>query len=804
MSQSGPAAVAPPGAGSGPRRLVAAAGPLLLSFAAVPFLARLVQGPSSGALDSSWASVLCHARRQGLHFGTDIVFTYGPLGFLATTDYSGGDPAAHVRFAIVLALLTALPVVLLSRALSAPMRGLIGLCLIAAPLVNTGGDDAFVQVALAGWGILCLTAAGRPASDRGGIPPHVGLVAFAVLTSLVKFSWLVAAAGTVAAVGADLVLRRRPAAAAALAGATMAAFLAGWLGAGQPLETLPSFLFWSADLAAGYAGSMGSRCPAWVTALGAVAAGVTLWAVADTARQARLPEAAAGRARRGLLAAWLAGLLFVSWKHGFVRADVHHFLGLFTFCGLLCPLLLAIPGVAPCSERRAAWRAAGVVVVAAVVVASWLPIASPVTAVRQIAAAAAANVATVIRPRHSADTLTRAWDESRRRLTLEATKARIGAASVDVFGQAQGYAVASGLDFTPRPVFQSYSTYNRSLSLLNEACWLSDRGPAWLLFDLAPIDGRFPPLEDSRCLRAALGNYRLVGAEQRFLLFACESRRPAELTLVQSGTAALGQRVDVSTHAGGDLWLEVDLRPSATARLMSLLVRPPTTRLRLWEVAGDEGGAVFHAPAPMLAAGFVASPILTGNDDVIAAAVGRPTRRLAAFAVEASASGRGGTIDWRLFAIEPGLVGHPEPDLALLRWPGFSHEPVACRGSSPRVVDLDGRRMVQVEPGGEVELAVPDDARRLAGVFGMLADSYRGGATDGAVFAVDLLGEDGSRQRLADWRLDPCGRISDRGARDFRFDLPPGRGRRIVLVTLPGAAGDAGWDFTCWSDIVID
>ncbi|RLS76863.1 MAG: hypothetical protein DWI03_08030 [Planctomycetota bacterium] len=795
--------IAGPGTGSGLRGLANAVGPLVIATACVPFLARLVQGPSSGALDSSWASVLCHAQRQGLHFGTDIVFTYGPLGYLATNDYSGGEPAAHVRVAVVLALLTALPLVLLARALAWPMRILLGLCIVSAPLVNVGGDDTFVQVALAGWGILCMAPADRGESPRGVLAAHAGLVAFAVLASLIKFSWLVAAFGTVAAVGANLVLRRRTAAAATLAAAAAATFLSGWLMAGQPLTALPPFLFWSAQVAGGYAGAMGSRCPSWVMAAGAVVAFTSLWTAADRVRRAALPDDTNLAIRRGLLLAWLAGLLFVSWKHAFVRADLYHFVGLFAFCAMVCPLLLAIPRDTARPDRQAAGRAIGVAIVAVAVVAAWLPVASPAAALRQVAGAAAANSATVFRHRQYADTLRRAWENSRRWHTLERATALIGTASVDVFGQAQGYALASGLTYTPRPVFQSYSTYNRPLSLLNEAFWLSENGPAWLLFELAPIDGRYPALEDSRCLRAALGNFRMVGSDRRFLIFRREGRAGATLEPLQSGRADIGQRIDVSAHAGRDLWLEIDVRPTLVARLLAALVRPPATRLRIWAANEDGDGTVFHAPAPMLAAGFVASPILADNDDVIDAAAGKPATRLAAFAVEASGSGRGGSCEWRLFAVSPGLVGHPDPALALLRWPGFSAEPVACRGRAPKVVDLDGRRMVQVDAPGELELAVPDGGRQLSGLFGMLSDSSRGGASDGAEFAVELVAPDGSRTRLAHWRLDPGNRVSDRGARDFRFDLPPGSGRRLVLLTLPGPAGDASWDFTCWSDIVI-
>ena len=35
-------------------------------------------------VDASWNAGLAMAVEQGLHFGRDVVFTYGPLGFLST------------------------------------------------------------------------------------------------------------------------------------------------------------------------------------------------------------------------------------------------------------------------------------------------------------------------------------------------------------------------------------------------------------------------------------------------------------------------------------------------------------------------------------------------------------------------------------------------------------------------------------------------------------------------------------------------------------------------------------------------
>ena len=52
--------------------------------------------PAKPGLDHSWNMVLVYAHRQGLQFGRDIAFTYGPYGFLVSTSYYDGVPLVKI------------------------------------------------------------------------------------------------------------------------------------------------------------------------------------------------------------------------------------------------------------------------------------------------------------------------------------------------------------------------------------------------------------------------------------------------------------------------------------------------------------------------------------------------------------------------------------------------------------------------------------------------------------------------------------------------------------------------------------
>jgi len=119
----------------------------------------------------------------------------------------------------------------------------------------------------------------------------------------------------------------------------------------------------------------------------------------------------------------------------------------------------------------------------------------------------------------------------------------------------------------------------------------------------------------------------------------------------------VAERVDVTDFGGRDLWLEIDVSPGIVARAEAFVVRPPPTRIRLWADGLPEEGHAYLAPPPMLATGFIASPVLMGTADAAAVLAGGATRRLRAFAVETSRSYRDTPIRYRLHAIVGNLSG---------------------------------------------------------------------------------------------------------------------------------------------------
>jgi len=620
-------------------------------------IARLPHGVASGGLDSSWGSVLRYAHDHGLHFGSDLVFTYGPLGLAATGSYSGGSMQVATWAAMAITLLFVTPIVMV--ALRLPWREAAALLLLVGglPLIRVCGLDGPVQAALCCWCLLAFTspAGGRTGPNHG---PGLGLACFVGLGGLAKFSWLVSGGLTLAAVAGDALLRGRRGFAALLVSTAAGVFLGGWLALGQPLANLPAFLTGSLEIASGYSQSMGTRGPNATLFLALLAAGLCVGGIVVRARAAALPDDPHMQARRWLLGLTLSGLLFLGWKHGMVRAAEGdtHVTALFAQCVVLAFALSLVPLAAPVVDRLAPARC-WIVSLLALTLAQWMHIGSLEDGIALAIKRISLNTRVLLRPERHRRWLDEEWDRARDRMALPTARRLIGAEPVDVFGYSQDYAIANRLTYRPRPVFQSYSVYTRRLAELNDRFYHSPRAPDWLLFELGSIDGRYPGLEDSLALRTILHDYRTVGTDDRFLVLHRERQDPVRLELLASGTSRAGDRIDVTAHRDRDLWLEIDVAPGLLARLESFVLRPPPLRLKIWADGFPAEGYAYTSPASMLATGFIASPVLGETKDAANLLAGKPTRRLNGFAVETSSRGRGTTFRYSLYAITGGLTG---------------------------------------------------------------------------------------------------------------------------------------------------
>jgi hypothetical protein len=597
-----------------------AAALLMLGFVTFP------AAPPDNSVDSSLSAVLSYAHQQGIQFGPDLVFTYGPLGFLMFFYYSAHAAGLRMAVDVALCLVTAVGLCLVAWRLRPLWRWpLLVLFFWIAPNVPTRGD-LVIETGLLCWGLLCFVESGRRL--RAYVLPFTMLAVFAALA---KISFLFAATASVALVGCDLAIRGRWRLAVAMVGGFGTCFVLGWMSSGQALANLRAFLANGLAVVKAYNGALGWEGPVLLLDIALGLAAVVLVMIILRAVSAFGIGEPRRAARRGLLLAWLLLLSFTVWKHGCVRAGREVFL--LGFISVLALVLEAVPSERPVARRCAQGLALGVCGLSLITLqvfcfAGWPgSLGVPFRAFRQ-------NLAWLLGPAEYQRQMGEAIEANRREAQLPRCSELIGRASVDVFGQSQAYALHNGWNYRPRPVFQSYVACSERLMGFNEQFYLSPAAPEFVLFQLYALDRKLAPLEDAPLLRTLLANYQPIATEGCFVLLQRVAARPPVVSLVREGTVRPGQAIDLREFGDTDLWLEISLEPTLLGRLRQVFYRPPTVRLAAWREPGGKLMVRNRAPAQMLAAGFLASPLLLNNQDVLNLYASRAIARPGACSVE--------------------------------------------------------------------------------------------------------------------------------------------------------------------------
>ena len=241
--------------------------PWLTAAVAMLVVVTLPRLPLGSDDDSSWGAVLGYAHQKNLQFGTDLAFTYGPLGFV-TTPYQCPQ-AAGLR---LLADLSISFVAAAGVCLLAWRSGRVWRWVVIGSFVLLAGNaeprsELLLNLGLVTWGLFCLVAQGRRAV--AGAMVLAGLSAVAILA---KATFLFIAPLAVLLVAADFALREKPRMALGLIAGFGGAVLLGWVLLGQAPGHLYSFVAQSLAFSAGYAGAMQAKGFATLTwtALGMV------------------------------------------------------------------------------------------------------------------------------------------------------------------------------------------------------------------------------------------------------------------------------------------------------------------------------------------------------------------------------------------------------------------------------------------------------------------------------------------------------------------------------------------------------
>ncbi len=548
----------------------------LVAVVTLTIFPSLVRYPLAG-VDAGYTAGLNLAHEQAMMFGSDIVFTYGPWGFLAFPFMYGSRPWLLMVLVALSsrALLVALSYALLRRSLN---RGwAFGVLLVGLPpllpqhivfiaIGVTGGMLLVLAGARLPWG--WLVAAGLYTAFVGMVKIDSATICLAVLglASMASCwscgSWTDAAGGAARRVGVFL-------------GSLAGGGLVMWLVAGQAASDLVPFVRGSIAASTGFASSMGAEDPErgleYLFAAALASGALVLLALArDTDRRLRLA-----------LAVFAVVVLYLVFRQGFTRHDMHA-------VAFFVPVVFLVGGLLPV----VGWRRTlplGLAALVACHVVSGLAFTTRLRVDERIESATrTAEYASSSSKRSTF--LAEGRERLRGLYALDPGLVdRLRGETVHVSPHETSIAWAyPDLVWSPLPVFQEYTAYEAALDDLNADRYGSDtEAPRFVLRQPGvSVDDRWSRWESPAASLALLCTYSVTEEADGWVVAERGVDRCGAPRSVATGSVRFGEPIELPEVGPGEVLVGrfTGVNRSFVDRLRTSLFKAP-----VYEVLGDDG-----------------------------------------------------------------------------------------------------------------------------------------------------------------------------------------------------------------------
>jgi hypothetical protein len=189
------------------------------------------------------------------------------------------------------------------------------------------------------------------------------------------------------------------------------------------------------------------------------------------------------------------------------------------------------------------------------------------------------------------------------------------AGTVDIYPHDIARILAHDLEYRPRPVLQSYLACDPWLAGRNADHLAGPDGPDHIVFEVDPIDGHLPPLEDGASWPFLLSAYEPRGGERAALVLdrlersARQSWGDWEVHSLQ-----LGETTEIDLPPDTLVWASLEVDQTLVGRLAGLLFKAPRLVIDLHLA---DGGRRTHGFVPAMGrSGFLLSPLVETTGEI--------------------------------------------------------------------------------------------------------------------------------------------------------------------------------------------
>lgn len=553
--------------------------------------------PAAG-LDPSWIFGMNQATAQGLSFGKEMIFTFGPYASIYTKTYHPSTDFMMISGSLYLALSYWACFVLLMKEVQ--WRWVLIFCAILAGLMYSRDALLFSLPLLVGLLTLKILDLEEGRLTKSKLAPFFVALLFASfgLLPLIKGSILILCVAVAAFCSILFFANRHRLLAIICLFTPMISMLFFWLASGQSATTLPNYFIGMAPIVSGYTEAMAVDGNIREVILYLVASVFLLLAICIQTQITKISKI--------FLFCTYFVFLFLSLKAGFVRHDGHAIMSGTSI--LIAALLLPF-----------AFNARLILSVIVFALISWSYIDSHYikTSTESIGnnfestySSAWYGIKSRIEnrnwPKLEFDTAVQSLKEQASFPVLQGT--------TDIYSYNQSYLISSGNSWLPRPILQSYSVYTPELAEINRKHLLGSQAPDNIIFKVEPIDGRIPSIEDGASWPILMLNYRPTRMENDFLFLQKNGNiHNIENQLkLKNGIHIFGESVNLP-HVSQPIFVQFEIKPTIFGRIASIFFKPSQLQITLELNNGMK--KQYRIIAGMAKSGFLISPLIENTSE---------------------------------------------------------------------------------------------------------------------------------------------------------------------------------------------
>lgn len=748
---------------------------LLATYIAV--IMPLNPGMPSGGIEGSWILGMNQAVTQGMTFGKDIIFTFGPYASVYTKSYQPETDGLMLGASLFITIVLFTTTVTLSR--RSPLWTILAFSIIFASIPFSPDAIFFFYPFLVALIIYQHDSTLCSPSSVGmkRTANYFILLVFAPfgLLPLIKSSILFACLPTICLSTIIFLIRRQWVSATLAFASPMLSMVIFWVGSGQSAANLPHYLSSMSPIISGYTDAM---------ALSGNPSDLIYFTIPALSIIYVVAFAKSSVIRRLYLLGILLPLLLLSFKAGFVRQDAHIIRSFVTLVLISTSLTFVLK-----------WKAAALPTLVSLFALFFAAkgATGEFTPGKNLSTTFAQGLRGVSLRLTQPDLLQKQYNAEMHKIRLEGGLPVLPG-TTDIYPTEQAYLIASGNLWSPRPIIQSYSAYTRQLEQINTSHVSQPGAPDNIFFSIDPLDQRYPALEDGSTWPVLLFKYKPRALTHNYLILQKtlpELNTPPSAT-ISKGVFKLGEEVSLSVPINKIVTAKIYVTKTLFGRLISALYKPTS----LWITVELEDG---HREKYRFIPGFA------GSEFILSPLV-RNSMEFAKLYVNDSPSKSDSIRSMVISTIEPRLnVWHDTYTLELHELPYPSPTKWSTFLSLEALVDLSGVHRAADAGRCEGDITVlngraPNNDHNEAGsllqIRGWLANSVADGIVPASVY-VDLTDSSGKhyyiktrrtvRQDVKDYFKKPdLGDVGFEAAADI--STLPARKYKLGLAYIGGGS----------------